>query len=97
MKAQNLNIKQDMQHQIFFVRVKGGNAYLKYEKPKEDVLDYKETYVPESSRNQGVASGLVKYALEYANSRNLSVTPSCPFVSNFIEKNPEYKSTLNKK
>jgi uncharacterized protein len=91
MKAQNLNIVQDIQHQLFYVRVNGGNAYLKYEKPSNEVLDFKETYVPKSSRGKGVASGLAAYALKYADSKNLNVTPTCPFVKRFIKKNRNKK------
>lgn len=94
MTVQNLNIRQDMQRQMFFVKVNGGHAWLKYDKPKEDVLDYKETYVPTSSRNKGVGSRLVAHALDYANDQKLNVEPSCPFVNTFIEKHPEYENVL---
>lgn len=95
MNHYNLDIKQNIQHEMFFVRVPGGVAFLKYKKPSEHLIEYFETYVPSSSRKRGVAGELVKHGLEYAKSRNLEVYPTCPFVKKFISKNPEYKPVLH--
>jgi len=94
MNLDNIAIRHDQQHQMFFIKLNGGAAHLKYNKPKEDVWDIKETYVPESARSIGLVGLLVKHTLERANSQNKSVILSCPFAEGFIEKNPEYKDLL---
>lgn len=93
MNHHNLDIKQNFQHKMFFVRVPGGVAFLKYKTSSEHLIEY--FYVPSSSRKRGVGSELVKQGLEYAKSRNLEVYPTCPFVQKFISNNPEYKPVLH--
>jgi len=88
----NLDIKHDVDKHLFYVKVKGGNAELNYERHGSEWLDYKETYVPSKSRNLGVASNLVDHALNFAKQRDLKVKPSCPFVKDYIEEHPEYQS-----
>ena len=48
------------------------------------------TEVPDDLSGQGIGSGLVKYALEYARENELTVLPYCPFVAAYIERHPEY-------
>ncbi|MDX1628217.1 MAG: GNAT family N-acetyltransferase [Fulvivirga sp.] len=88
---ENLDIKHDVDKHLFFVKVKGGNAELKYDRHKSDYLDFKETFVPSASRERGVGSALVKHALQFAKQSGLKVKPSCPFVADFIEDHPEYQ------
>jgi len=85
MNAHNLNIKMDMQHQMFFVMVKGGAAYLQYELPDQRTLNIKKTYVPESSRNIDVGEELVDHVLNYAASKNIQIISTCSFAKKYIE------------
>lgn len=94
MNANNLNIRLDMERQMFFVMVKGGAAYLKYEQPKINILDIKETYVPAASRSNGVAEELVDHVLKYAESKNYRIIPSCPFAKSYTDKNHKYEEVL---
>jgi len=79
---------------MFFVNVNGGIAYLKYDQIEKNVLELKETYVPISSRNRGVASELVTYTMNYANARDYKVLPTCPFVKLYLKKNPKYQDII---
>jgi len=90
----NLAIKHDVDKHLFYIKVKGGNAELKYERHKNDFLDYQETYVPKESREMGVGSALVEHALDFAKYRDLLVKPSCPFIQDFINNHPEYKKLV---
>lgn len=94
MNTHNLNIKLDMQNQMFFVMVKGGAAFLKFQKPERDIIDIRETYVPEPSRNNGVAEELVDQAAKYAASKNYRIIPSCPVVKSLVKDNPNYKEVV---
>lgn len=95
MSTNNLNILLDLQHQMFFVKVPDGTAYLKFERLEEDVLEYTETYVPESVRKLGIGNELVDHAFQYAISKNLKVKPVCSFVKDFLKKNPAYERVVN--
>jgi predicted GNAT family acetyltransferase len=46
-------------------------------------------------RRQGIGAALAKAALDYARAERLVVRPVCPFVSAFIEANPEYASLVD--
>ncbi|NJN28437.1 MAG: N-acetyltransferase [Cyclobacteriaceae bacterium] len=71
-----------------------GTAHLKFERPEEDTLEYFETYVPESVRKLGIGNEMVEHALQYAISKNLKVIPTCPFVKEFLKKNPAYNRVV---
>ena len=88
----NLNISHDAEHHLFYVKVKGGNAELSYEKHADDYLDLTHTYVPEASRGFGIVSTLAEFALNFATQNQYKVKPSCPFIRDFISKNPDYQS-----
>ena len=91
----DLTIQHDSAQGIFYYELKTGVAYLKYAPMPGKVLEYRETFVPEVSRHSGIASRLVRYALDYARDSGYSVVPTCPFVSDFIEKNQEYSAILH--
>ena len=86
MNHDNITIKHDQQHHMFFIKLNGGAAHLKYDKPKENVVNIKETYVPTSARNLGLASQLVKHTIKLANSQNQKVVASCPFAADYMKK-----------
>ena len=87
----NLNIAHDAENHLFFVKVKGGNAEISYEKHADNYLDLTHTYVPEASRGFGIASTLAEYVLNFAAQNQYKVKPSCPFIRDFINKNPDYQ------
>lgn len=86
----NLVVKHDADKHLFYAKVKGGNAELRYEPHGDKYLDYKETYVPEASRKFGVASTIVEKALDFAMKQDLKVKPSCPFVRSYLQKSEKY-------
>jgi len=53
-------------------------------------INLRHTEVPEEYRGQGIATDLAKAALEYARAEKLQVVPTCPFVSTYIKRHPEY-------
>ncbi len=75
----------------FIAMVEGEEAYLLYHPAGEGVLDYASTFVPEPLRGRGIASAVVRHALDYARSQGYRVIPSCWFVRGYIERHPEYQ------
>jgi predicted GNAT family acetyltransferase len=53
------------------------------------------TFVPLPGRGKGVASKLIKYVLEYAREHHLKIIVYCPFVTKYMETNPEYNDLLD--
>ncbi len=54
------------------------------------VISLPHTEVKPKYRGRGLASALIKAALDDARSRGLAVLPLCPFVSRYIGENPAY-------
>jgi uncharacterized protein len=53
-------------------------------------LDVHHTETRDGYRGRGLAAELVRGALDDVRDRKLTVVPSCWFVADFIEANPEY-------
>lgn len=73
----------------FSAIVEGEEAHLLYYPAGEGVLDYASTFVPERLRGRGIASAVVRYALDYARQQGYRVIPSCWFVKRYMEHHPE--------
>lgn len=83
-------VSHDPARGAFTARIEGHEAYLRYLPAGEGVLDYATTFVPETLRGRGIASDIVRQALDYARAGGWRVIPSCWFVADFLKKHPEY-------
>jgi len=83
-------VTHDPVRQAFTAQVEGQEAYLTYSPAGEGVLDYASTYVPPALRGRGIASAIVRRALDHARAQGWQVIPSCWFVDDFVVKHPEY-------
>ena len=59
-----------------------------------DVVTFPHTVVFDEFEGQGLASELVTEALDDIRVRGKLVIATCPYVSRFIDKHPEYKDLL---
>ena len=59
-----------------------------------DTLVFTHTKVPEHLEGQGIGSGIAKFALDKARAEGLKVEAKCPFIADYIDKNPEYKDLV---
>ena len=60
-----------------------------------DTIFFIHTEVPRELEGQGVASKLVKAALDDARAQHLTVVPFCPFVAAYIRRHPDYKALVH--
>jgi len=58
------------------------------------VITFTHTEVPPALSGRGIASRLIRGALDQVRARGLKVVPKCPFVSAFIGKHAEYQDLL---
>lgn len=75
------------------LEVEGETAIAAYTS-RDGALVFTHTEVPEALEGQGVASRLVKGALEDARARGLKVVPLCAFVAAYFERHPEEQDLL---
>jgi len=87
-------IRHNAAQRRFEVAVGDSLAVLDYAPLDAATLDYNHTFVPPAMRGRGIASRLVRFALDYALERRLTVIPSCPFVATYIKAHPRYQVLL---
>jgi predicted GNAT family acetyltransferase len=58
------------------------------------VITLRHTEIDPSVGGRGLGSALVRFALDDARARELSVIPRCPFVTGFIVRHPEYEDLV---
>jgi hypothetical protein len=57
-------------------------------------ITFTHTEVPPALSGRGVASRLIKGALEQARAKRLKVVAKCPFVSAYLGKHPEFNDLI---
>ncbi len=66
-----------------------GETALAYYRIDNDVMVFTSTQTPPKLRGQGVASELIRNALEFARARGLKVRGDCSFVVDYLRRHPE--------
>jgi len=86
----SLTVVHDEAGGRFCVKLEGYEACLMYRKAGRE-LDLYHTYVPEVFRGRGIAERLCRAAFEYAKAQQLTVIPSCAYISDaYLKRHPEY-------
>ncbi len=71
-----------------------GHVAATYYTLADGVITFVHTVVPPELGGKGIASKLIKGALDQVRADGLKVIPQCPFVKAFIEKNAAYQDLL---
>ena len=58
------------------------------------MITHRHTEIDPSVGGRGLGSALVRFALDAARARGLTVMPLCPFVAGFIVRHPEYEALV---
>jgi predicted GNAT family acetyltransferase len=61
---------------------------------RDGVAVYPHTKVDGRFEGRGIGGELARAALDDARGRELKVDPACPFVADYVERNPEYRDLL---
>lgn len=77
----------------FELVVAGYRAIAAYQR-EGDTIVFTHTIVPKAIEGRGVASKLIRAALDSVRDQGLRVVPQCPFVRAYIERHPEYRDLL---
>ncbi len=73
----------------FELHADGATAFILYSR-EGHCIRMVHTEVPDAMRGKGMGSKLVSGALELARKEKMSVVPLCPFVMDFLKRNPQY-------
>jgi predicted GNAT family acetyltransferase len=58
------------------------------------MITHRHTEIDPSVGGRGLGSALVRFALDDARARGLTVKPQCPFVAAFIVRHPQYEGLV---
>lgn len=72
----------------------GGDLAVAYYMLSPGVMTFTHTEVPYALQGHGLASRLIRGALEAARAEGLKVVPRCSFVSAYIASHPEFGDLL---
>lgn len=78
----------------FELEAEGVTAFMNYRLVGDGVISLDHTETPVAARGRGIASRLVKAALDIVRSRGLKIVPRCPFVRAYLAKHPEERDLL---
>lgn len=78
----------------FEVETEGGTAFAAYERSGDEWV-FTHTIVPPEAEGHGVASTLIKAALEAVDKAGGRVVPQCRFVRAYIERHPEWRRLVD--
>ncbi|RAK51495.1 GNAT family N-acetyltransferase [Phenylobacterium deserti] len=92
--SESLSVHQNEGAMRFEVVLGGETAYAEY-RLRDDVVILPHTVVPEAFEGRGVGSKLARAALDWAREQGLKVIPSCPFISAYVAKHPEYHDLVD--
>lgn len=76
---------------LFVAEAGGVEASIVYKRLDEGKLDFESTFVPHALRNQYLGTRLVRYAFEWARANGCMVVPSCWFVRQVMDREPEWQ------
>jgi predicted GNAT family acetyltransferase len=85
---------RDNKAQSRFETDAGGDVAVAYYNRAPGVMTFTHTEVPFQLQGQGIASRLIRGALEAARTEGLKVVPRCSFVSSYIARHPEFSDIL---
>lgn len=69
-------------------------SYLVYSPVDEHTVDFVSTYTPPPLRGRGIAARIVTHAFEWAEASGYKVIPSCWFVAEVFDRQPEWRRLL---
>ena len=72
----------------------GQLSYLLYRQLDESTVEMTSTYTPPPLRGRGIAARIVREALQWADGKGLRVVPTCWFVAEYVERDPQWKRLL---
>src|SRR5262245_14687424 len=79
----------------FEALVDGHVAFVQYRYSDTGQIVFTHAEVPSALAGRGIGSKLARVALEYARERALRVVSTCPFITSYVDKHPEYQSLLD--
>jgi predicted GNAT family acetyltransferase len=88
------DIRNNEENSQFETTVDGLVALTAYDLEDPDRIVFTHTDVPEALAGRGIAGEIVKFGLDHAREKKLTVVPQCAYVASYIKRHPEYQDLL---
>ena len=86
-----IEVTDEADERRFVIRIDGEVVgFAAYRRPEAGVIAFTHTEIDGRFAGRGLAKRLIRHALDDARARGLGVVPICPFVEDFITRNPDY-------
>lgn len=89
MSEPEAQVHHDPDVRRFALAVDGSKAYLDYD-CSDGTMTITHTWVPGEIGGRGLASQLVRAAVEHARERGWTVRPECAYARTWLQRHPEY-------
>ncbi len=86
-------LRDHRSEQEYVLEVDGERAVAAYQR-EGNIIVFTHTVVPPAIEGRGVATRLVRGALDDARDQGLRVVAQCSFVRAYIDRHPEYRDLL---
>lgn len=90
---QSLELVKDENTGRFEMRVGEYLPFIEYTEKGEDLV-LLHTEVPPELEGKGVGTAIIEKTLQYILKNNYNLVPLCPFVIAYINRHPEWKTSL---
>lgn len=88
------DIRNNEEASQFETTIDGHVALTAYDLEEPNRIVFTHTEVPEALAGRGLAGEIVKFALDHAREKNLTVVPQCAYVASYIKRHPEYQDLV---
>jgi len=89
-----MEVQHDEIARHFMLAIPEGEAVLDYERASDGHVIFTHTLVPSSLRGLGIGELLARAALTWAQKGGFVVEVHCSYVAYFLEKHPEFNSSI---
>lgn len=91
-----MDVQHDEAGRRFFIALPDGSEAQLLYKREGEALNFFRTYVPEASREKGLAKKIVEAGFRYAQAHHLKVIPTCSYVAvTFLSRHPEFQPLVH--
>ena len=87
-------IQHDPARHRFTYERDGQVSYLSYSMLDASTVDFTSTYTAPPLRGRGIGARIVEHALQWADAQGYRVVPTCWFVAEFVERQPQWQHLL---
>jgi len=93
--TEEIDIQNNESAHRFEALVDGHVAFVRYRYSDTGRIVFTHAEVPSALGGRGIGRKLARFALDYARDHALRVVSTCPFISSYVEKHPEYQSLVD--